>query len=38
MKQFKKSLGNTVGGVTNNPLGEQTGETLDGLTSPLTGR
>ncbi|KAF2025214.1 hypothetical protein EK21DRAFT_117004 [Setomelanomma holmii] len=38
VKQLKKSLGNAVGGVSNNPLGEQAGETADRLTSPLTGR
>ncbi|KAH7076432.1 hypothetical protein BKA63DRAFT_489762 [Paraphoma chrysanthemicola] len=38
VKQLKKTLGNAAGGVTNNPLGEQAGETADRLTSPFTGR
>lgn len=38
VKQLKKGLANAVGGVSNNPLGEQAGETADRLTSPLTGR
>ncbi|KAF2635328.1 hypothetical protein P280DRAFT_411756 [Massarina eburnea CBS 473.64] len=36
--QLKKGVGNAVGGLTQNPLGEATGETADRLTSPLTGR
>ncbi|OAL07329.1 hypothetical protein IQ06DRAFT_289058 [Phaeosphaeriaceae sp. SRC1lsM3a] len=38
VKNLKKGLGNAVGGLTQNPLGEQGGETADRLTSPLTGR
>ncbi|QRC98598.1 hypothetical protein JI435_046460 [Parastagonospora nodorum SN15] len=38
VKNLKKSLGNAVGGVTNNPLGETAGEATDRLTAPLTGR
>ncbi|KAF2830987.1 hypothetical protein CC86DRAFT_282555 [Ophiobolus disseminans] len=38
VKNLKKSLGNAVGGVTKNPLGEQAGETTDRLTAPFTGR
>ncbi|KAH7408352.1 hypothetical protein DE146DRAFT_371733 [Phaeosphaeria sp. MPI-PUGE-AT-0046c] len=38
IKNLKKGLGNVVGGITNNPLGEQGGEAADRLTSPLTGR
>ncbi|KAF1975260.1 hypothetical protein BU23DRAFT_80917 [Bimuria novae-zelandiae CBS 107.79] len=38
VKNLKKGLGNAVGGLTNNPLGEATGETADNLTSPLTSR
>jgi hypothetical protein len=38
VKQLKKGLGDTVGGVLNNPLGETGGEAADNLTSPLTGR
>lgn len=38
VKQFKKGLGNAVGGGLNNPIGETSGETADRLTSPLTGR
>jgi hypothetical protein len=38
VKNLKKSLGNAVGGVSNNPLGEQAGETTDRLTAPFTGR
>jgi hypothetical protein len=36
--QLKKGLGNAIGGISNNPLGEATGEAADNLTSPLTGR
>jgi hypothetical protein len=38
VKQFKKGLGNAVGGGLNNPLGEATGEAADDLTKPFTGR
>ncbi|PVI08268.1 hypothetical protein DM02DRAFT_157085 [Periconia macrospinosa] len=38
VKNLQKGFGNAVGGLTNNPLGEATGETADRLTSPLTGR
>ncbi|KAL1604072.1 hypothetical protein SLS60_005664 [Paraconiothyrium brasiliense] len=38
VNQLKKGLGNAVGGIANNPLGEATGETADSLTSPFTGR
>ncbi|KAF2793063.1 hypothetical protein K505DRAFT_325709 [Melanomma pulvis-pyrius CBS 109.77] len=38
VKQFKKGLGNTVGGAVSNPLGEAGGEAADTLTSPFTGR
>ncbi|KAH4026208.1 hypothetical protein HBI26_012300 [Parastagonospora nodorum] len=38
VKNLKKTLGNAVGGVTNNPLGETAGEATDRLTAPLTGR
>jgi hypothetical protein len=38
VKNLKKSLGNVVGGVTKNPVGEQAGEATDRLTAPLTGR
>ncbi|KAF2260194.1 hypothetical protein CC78DRAFT_536549 [Lojkania enalia] len=38
VKQFKKGLGNAVGGAMNNPIGETTGETADELTKPFTGR
>ncbi|PSN63398.1 hypothetical protein BS50DRAFT_577143 [Corynespora cassiicola Philippines] len=38
VKQFKKGLGNAVGGSMQNPLGEAGGEAADTLTSPLTGR
>lgn len=38
VKQLKQGLGNTLGGVVNNPIGEAGGETADRLTSPLTGR
>ncbi|KAL6712091.1 hypothetical protein ACN47E_003134 [Coniothyrium glycines] len=38
IKQLKKGIGNLVGGASNNPIGEQAGETADKLTSPLTGR
>ncbi|KAF1951912.1 hypothetical protein CC80DRAFT_423634 [Byssothecium circinans] len=35
---LKKGFGNAVGGLTQNPLGEASGETADRLTSPFTGR
>ncbi|KAF2442051.1 hypothetical protein P171DRAFT_364572 [Karstenula rhodostoma CBS 690.94] len=38
VKDLKKGLGNAVGGLASNPLGEATGEAADNLTSPLTGR
>ncbi|KAF2729123.1 hypothetical protein EJ04DRAFT_516168 [Polyplosphaeria fusca] len=38
VKQFKKGLGNAVGGGLNNPLGEMGGEAADDLTKPFTGR
>jgi len=38
LNQLKKGLGNTLGGGMKNPVGEQTGEAADKLTSPLTGR
>ncbi|KAF2281205.1 uncharacterized protein EI97DRAFT_367724 [Westerdykella ornata] len=38
IQDVKGGVGNVVGGVTNNPLGEATGEAADSLTSPLTGR
>ncbi|KAF2750791.1 hypothetical protein M011DRAFT_474289 [Sporormia fimetaria CBS 119925] len=38
VNNLKKGLGNAVGGLTNNPIGEAGGETADRLTSPLTGR
>jgi hypothetical protein len=38
MKNLKKGLGNAVGGLSKNPIGEQAGETADSLTAPLTGR
>ncbi|OQO00378.1 hypothetical protein B0A48_13726 [Cryoendolithus antarcticus] len=38
VKELKKSLGNAGGGLMQNPLGKQTGNTLDGLTSGFTGR
>ncbi|KAL5375242.1 hypothetical protein DPSP01_011341 [Paraphaeosphaeria sporulosa] len=38
VKDLKKGLGNAVGGLASNPLGEATGEAADSLTSPLTGR
>ncbi|KAL5121308.1 hypothetical protein ACEQ8H_000776 [Pleosporales sp. CAS-2024a] len=38
IRNLKKGLGNAVGGITNNPVGEQTGETADRLTAPFTGR
>lgn len=38
VKNLKKGLGNAVGGIVNNPIGETGGETADRLTSPLTGR
>ncbi|KAF1912511.1 hypothetical protein BDU57DRAFT_368327 [Ampelomyces quisqualis] len=38
IKSLKKGLGNAMGGLTQNPLGEQAGEATDRLTSPLTGR
>ncbi|KAF2187630.1 hypothetical protein K469DRAFT_568569 [Zopfia rhizophila CBS 207.26] len=37
VKQFKKGLGNAVGGGLSNPLGETTGEAADDLTKPFTG-
>ena len=38
VKNLKKTLGNAVGGVTNNPIGETAGEGADRLTAPFTGR
>ncbi|KAH7123652.1 hypothetical protein B0J11DRAFT_318241 [Dendryphion nanum] len=38
VKQLKKGLGNTFGGVVKNPVGDAGGEFADTLTSPLTGR
>jgi len=37
-KTLKKSLGNTIGGALQNPLGEKGGELADDLTRPFTGR
>jgi hypothetical protein len=38
VKQLKKGLGNAAGGLMSNPIGEQSGELADNLTSPFTGR
>jgi hypothetical protein len=36
--KLKKTLGNTVGGALQNPLGDKGGDLADDLTSPFTGR
>ena len=38
VKSLKKGVSNLAGGAMQNPLGEQTGEAADTLTSPFTGR
>ncbi|OAL55902.1 hypothetical protein IQ07DRAFT_595549 [Pyrenochaeta sp. DS3sAY3a] len=38
VKQLKKGISGLAGGAVNNPIGEQTGEAADKLTSPFTGR
>lgn len=38
IKDFKKGLGNALGGAANNPLGKEGGEFADKLTSPFSGR
>jgi fumarylacetoacetate (FAA) hydrolase family protein len=38
IKDFKKGLGNVIGGGLNNPIGEKTGDIGDDLTKDFTGR
>ena len=38
VKEFKKDLGNALGGGLKNPVGEAAGELGDELTKPFTGR
>lgn len=38
VKDFKKGLGNVIGGGLNNPIGEKTGDIGDDLTKDFTGR
>jgi hypothetical protein len=38
IKEFKKGLGNALGGAAKNPIGKEGGDLADKLTSPFTGR
>ncbi|PSK60552.1 hypothetical protein C1H76_4446 [Elsinoe australis] len=38
VKELKKGISNLAGGALQNPLGKETGNVADRLTSPLTGR
>ncbi|PNS13933.1 hypothetical protein CAC42_1424 [Sphaceloma murrayae] len=38
VKDLKQGLGNLAGGALQNPLGKETGNVADRLTSPFTGR